>query len=215
MNPSTSSKKKDKGKKLPSKKQPKKSSAKPQSDSEEENNDSRIKMSDTNRAKVFAEIRDKKKILFGNLEGMSDGLVQRRVAWKEVLAFCKALGYDYKSYKPLQASWNRAKRRVQKAWQKSLKTGGGGEAAFMPQLKTYDKVVFNAIKEDALHLSKLKVIPSHTCVEICLALSFTALLLIFIFNNLDLFYFLPYISVSVLFTNTVLLPLTSIFFLSV
>lgn len=148
--------KKDKGKKLLSKKQPKKSSAKTQSDSDD---DARIRMSDTDRAKVFAEIREKKKILFGDLEGMSDGLVKRRVAWKEILAFCKALGYDYgESYKTVQTSWNRAKRKVHQAWKKSQKTGGGGDAAFLKQLKSYEKVVYNAIKEDVVHMSKLKVI---------------------------------------------------------
>ena len=157
-NPKKQDKKKDKGKKLPSKKQPKKRSAKTQSDSEDQNDDSRVKMSDTNKTKVFAKIRDKKDILFGNIEGMSDGLVKRRMAWNEILAFCEGLGYKFKSYKSVQASWNRAKRRVTAAFTKSKKTGGGGDAEFFSQLKSADKVVFNAIEENAKHLSNLKVI---------------------------------------------------------
>ena len=120
--------------------------AKPDKTSSKQEN-KRIKMTEDHKVLVFSKIRDNYKSLFGNMSGNID-LTTRRKHWNEVLGYCNGLGYKYKEFDSVRDSFLRAKRHVTEAWRKSMKTGGGGDAAFLKGLKRSEKVVYNSCTEE-------------------------------------------------------------------
>ena len=129
--------------------------AKPDKTSSKQEN-KRIKMTEDHKVLVFSKIRDNYKALFGNMSGNID-LTTRRKHWNEVLGYCNGLGYKYKEFDSVKDSFLRAKRCVTEAWRNSMKTGKGGDSAFLKKLKRSEKVVYNACKDDMEHMKKLKV----------------------------------------------------------